>query len=78
MLFAFGFPHTNLPTPESPFINLKSGSQNFAAKADIESALITFLVTASGVTFYGVGSTFWGLVARLVLFGVRHVIASRK
>jgi benzoate membrane transport protein len=45
---------------------------------DIESALITFLVTASGVTFYGVGSAFWGLVAGLVLFGVRHVIASKK
>ncbi len=41
---------------------------------DIESALITFLVTASGVTFFSVGSAFWGLVAGLVLFGVRHVI----
>jgi benzoate membrane transport protein len=41
---------------------------------DIESALITFLVTASGVTFYGVGSAFWGLVAGLVLFGARHLI----
>jgi benzoate membrane transport protein len=28
-----------------------------------ESALITFLVTASGVTIYGVGGAFWGLVA---------------
>ena len=45
---------------------------------DIESALITFLVTASGVTFYGVGSAFWGLVAGLVLFGARHLIASKK
>lgn len=45
---------------------------------DVESALITFLVTASGITFFGVGSAFWGLVAGLVLFGVRHVIASRK
>jgi benzoate membrane transport protein len=41
---------------------------------DIESALITFLVTASGVTFFGVGSAFWGLVAGLVLFGARHLI----
>jgi benzoate membrane transport protein len=41
---------------------------------DIESALITFLVTASGMTFYGVGSAFWGLVAGLVLFGARHLI----
>ena len=28
-----------------------------------EAALITFLVTASGVTIYGVGGAFWGLVA---------------
>jgi benzoate membrane transport protein len=28
-----------------------------------EAALITFLVTASGVTIYGIGGAFWGLVA---------------
>jgi benzoate membrane transport protein len=43
------------------------------APRDIESALITFLVTASGITVMGVGSAFWGLAAGLVLFGVRHV-----
>jgi benzoate membrane transport protein len=42
---------------------------------DIESALVTFLVTASGITLAGVGSAFWGLVAGLVLFGARHVLA---
>ncbi|MFN0190661.1 MAG: benzoate/H(+) symporter BenE family transporter [Aestuariivirga sp.] len=40
---------------------------------DIESALVTFLVTASGVSISGVGSAFWGLVAGLLLFGVRHL-----
>ena len=45
---------------------------------DIESALITFLVTASGMTFYGVGSAFWGLVAGLVLFGARHLLVSKN
>lgn len=30
-----------------------------------EPALITFLVTASGLTLFGVGSAFWGLVAGL-------------
>lgn len=44
---------------------------------DIESALITFLVTASGVTFLGVGSAFWGLVAGLGLFGARHLIGGK-
>lgn len=30
-----------------------------------ESALITFLVTASGITLFGIGSAFWGLIAGL-------------
>ena len=33
---------------------------------DRESALITFLVTASGLTLWGIGSAFWGLLAGLV------------
>jgi predicted benzoate:H+ symporter BenE len=40
-----------------------------------EPALITFLVTASGVTLFGVGSAFWGLVAGIVawvLLGARQ------
>ncbi len=41
---------------------------------DIESALVTFLVTASGITILGVGSAFWGLAAGLALFGARHLI----
>ncbi len=40
---------------------------------DIETALVTFLVTASGLTIAGVGSAFWGLAAGLVLFAARHV-----
>ncbi len=40
---------------------------------DVESALVTFLVTASGVSIAGVGSAFWGLVAGLLLFGLRHL-----
>ena len=41
---------------------------------DIESALVTFLVTASGLSIAGVGSAFWGLVAGLALFGARHLL----
>jgi benzoate membrane transport protein len=41
---------------------------------DIESALLTFLVTASGVSIAGIGSAFWGLVAGLLLFAARHLI----
>lgn len=43
-----------------------------AAVRDREAALITFLVTASGVTLLGIGSAFWGLAAGgLALFVVR-------
>jgi benzoate membrane transport protein len=45
---------------------------------DIESALVTFLVTASGLTVAGIGSAFWGLAAGLVLFGARHVRDKRQ
>ena len=44
---------------------------------DVESALVTFLVAASGITFEGVGAPFWGLVAGLLLFGVRHLVVKR-
>ena len=30
---------------------------------DQEAALITFLITASGITFFGIGGAFWGLLA---------------
>ena len=33
-------------------------------------ALLTFAVTASGVSFFGIGAAFWGLVAGLGALGV--------
>lgn len=44
---------------------------------DIEAALVTFLVTASGLTILGVGSAFWGLLAGLALFAARHLLQRR-
>lgn len=35
-----------------------------------ESALITFVVTVSGMSFFGLGSALWGLLAGLVFTGV--------
>lgn len=35
-------------------------------EADREAALVTFLVTASGVSLAGIGSAFWGLVAGVI------------
>ncbi len=40
--------------------------------ADVEAAMVTFLVTASGVTMFGVGAAFWGLVVGLVVWGVKR------
>ena len=46
--------------------------------ADIEAAMVTFLVTASGIVMFGVGAAFWGLVAGMVVWGVkRGVLAIR-
>jgi len=45
---------------------------------DIESALVTFLVTASGVSIAGIGSAFWGLLAGLALFAARHLLQRER
>lgn len=37
-----------------------------------EAALITFLVTASGVVLWSVGSAFWGVVAGVLALAVQH------
>jgi benzoate membrane transport protein len=42
---------------------------------DREAALVTFLVTASGVTIHAVGSAFWGLVAGTVVLALRTLHA---
>ncbi|MBD2090915.1 benzoate/H(+) symporter BenE family transporter [Microcoleus sp. FACHB-1515] len=43
-----------------------------------EPALITFLVTASGVTLFGIGSAFWGLVAGGLAIAILQVKRSGK
>ena len=37
-----------------------------------EAALITFLVTASGLVLWGVGAAFWGVVAGVIALAVQH------
>jgi benzoate membrane transport protein len=39
---------------------------------DLDAALMTFLVTASGLSIYGIGAAFWGLVAGLALWGIKR------
>jgi benzoate membrane transport protein len=57
---------------------LGSATAMFAEKERIEAPLTTFLVSASGITFYGVAAPFWGLVAGLVLYGARHIRLKRQ
>jgi len=45
-----------------------------ALPAERDSALITFLLTASGVSLLGIGSAFWGLVGGLIA----HLLLVRK
>lgn len=49
-----------------------SGSlfQALSQETERDAAVVTFLVTASGLTLWGVGSAFWGLVAGSVCFAV--------
>ena len=37
-----------------------------------EAALVTFLVTASGITLFGVGSAFWGLLGGVLVLVLLH------
>lgn len=45
---------------------------------DLEAALVTFLVTASGFALFSVGAAFWGLMAGLVLWGIKKLIAAKQ
>ena len=42
-------------------------------EAHREAAVITFLVTLSGVTLWGIGSAFWGVVAGAVALGIANL-----
>ena len=46
--------------------------------ADREASLVTFLVTASGVNFWGVGGAFWGLLAGGVMLGLARWRITRR
>ena len=41
-------------------------------EANREAALVTFFATASGVTLFGIGSAFWGLLAGVLATFVRY------
>lgn len=41
-----------------------------ADESEREAGVITFLMTASGVSFFGVGSAFWGLIAGMIAYAI--------
>ncbi|WP_397377926.1 benzoate/H(+) symporter BenE family transporter [Pseudomonas sp.] len=45
-------------------------TQSMSEPKEREAALITFLVTASGMTLFSVGSAFWGIVAGLLTLAI--------
>ena len=49
----------------------QSLQQALQLERDREAAIITFLVTASGVTGFGIGSAFWGLLAGSLALALR-------
>jgi len=42
-------------------------------EGDRTAALVTFLLSASGLSFFGIGSAFWGLVGGLVVLGLARL-----
>jgi benzoate membrane transport protein len=50
----------------------------FQAPGSREAAAITFLVTASGVSFAGISGAFWGLLAGGLMMALSRLVISRK
>ena len=51
-----------------PFVN--SLSAGLAVEGERFSAVVTFVVTASGMSAFGIGAAFWGLLAGLLMLGL--------
>ena len=48
-----------------------------AAKSDRDPAILTFLATGSGLTLFGLGSAFWGLVVGFLALAAGRWLATR-
>ncbi|HEY9550277.1 MAG TPA: benzoate/H(+) symporter BenE family transporter, partial [Kiloniellaceae bacterium] len=53
-------------------------TEALAAAEDRLAAIVTFLATASGLSFLGIGSAFWGLLAGLAVFGLARWRPGRR
>jgi benzoate membrane transport protein len=49
----------------------------FANAKQLEAPALTFLLSASGMTLFGVSGAFWGLAVGAVVWGVKGVTANR-
>ena len=47
-------------------------------EGDRTAALVTFLLTASGLSFFGIGSAFWGLIGGLAVLGLKRLDFSAR
>ncbi|PLS22816.1 benzoate/H(+) symporter BenE family transporter [Neptunicoccus cionae] len=54
-----------------PFIG--AASAGFGTKEHLFPAALTFVVTVSGVSVFGIGAAFWGLVAGLLALGLERL-----
>jgi benzoate membrane transport protein len=48
-----------------------------ASNEDRDPAILTFLATASGLTLYGLGSAFWGLLTGFAALGAGALLQRR-
>lgn len=48
-------------------------SASLAEERKREAALITFLITASGLTLFGIGSAFWGLLIGMLAYKIKDL-----
>ncbi len=53
-------------------------TEALAAAEDRLAAIVTFLATASGLSFFGIGSAFWGLAAGIALFALTRWRPGRR
>ncbi|MGE7694752.1 benzoate/H(+) symporter BenE family transporter [Lysinibacillus sp. NPDC094177] len=63
------------------FASLSSSLTSAMEGTQKESALITFLVTISGISFFGIGAAFWGLIAGILtnsIFQMKFNILAKK
>ncbi len=47
-------------------------------KAHLDASLITFMATASGVSIFGIGSAFWGVVLGSAVYALQGVLRARQ